>query len=440
MLTMNHAYYDVVIIGSGMAGLYAAHQIKRLAPRKTFIILEKNKKHDIGGRAGNESFYGTDVAIGAGVGRKHKDHRLIQLLKRAKVKCSEFEATRNYIVPFPPVDIMKTVKHLRAEYKKRPEAYNALTFKQFFIKVLGEEEYRRFVITSGYTDYETADTYETLYKYGMDDNTSGGWTAISIPWTQLVHSLHDMIGNDHFKFSSEVARITDIATGPYSSPWYPSARFQIETSSGATYYSSKVVVATTISGVKKILRSISASSPHLSVSVYQQIHGQPFLMVYAKFDNASRDIVKQHVQTFTVVNGPLQKMIPMNPDKGVYMIAYTDNAHAHALVLKGRLENTRKNCDLYAKWVENALGIQNGPRLSIMAIKSYYWSEGTHYYAPLSLSLSGFKTRTEFVRAAQHPHPGIAVVGEAVSRNQGWVEGALDSVDAVITKDWLDIS
>jgi hypothetical protein len=163
-------------------------------------------------------------------------------------------------------------------------------------------------------------------------------------------------------------------------------------------------------------------------------------MVYAKFDNASRDIVKQHVQTFTVVNGPLQKMIPMNPDKGVYMIAYTDNAHAHALALKGRLENTRKNCDLYAKWVENALGIQNGPRLSIMAIKSYYWSEGTHYYAPLSLSLSGFKTRTEFVRAAQHPHPGIAVVGEAVSRNQGWVEGALDSVDAVITKDWLDIS
>jgi hypothetical protein len=428
---MLDAHYDIVIIGSGMAGLYAAHQIKRLAPRKTFIILEKNKKHDMGGRAGNESFYGTDVAIGAGVGRKHKDHRLIQLLKDAKVKCSEFEATRNYVMPFPPVDIMKTIKQLRSEYKKHPEVYSTLTFKQFFVKVMGDEAYHRFVVTSGYTDYETADTYETLYKYGMDDNTSGGWTAISIPWTRLVNALHDMIGKDCFKFSSEVVRITE----PTSS--YP--RFQIETSSGATYYSNKVIVATTISGVKKILRSIEPqNSREVGRDAYQQIHGQPFLMVYAKFDSASRDIVKQHVQTFTVVNGPLQKMIPMNPDKGVYMIAYTDNAHAAAL--KGRLENTPKNCDLYAKWVENALGIQNGAPLSITAIKSYYWSEGTHYYDPLTLSPSpspSFKTRNAFVRAAQNPHPGIAVVGEAVSRNQGWVEGALDSVDAVITREWL---
>ena len=432
---MQETHYDVVIIGSGMAGLYTAHQMKRLAPRKTFIILEKNKKHDMGGRAGNDSFYGTDVAIGAGVGRKHKDHLLVQLLKDTKVKSSEFEATRSYAMPFPPVDIMKTIKQLRSEYKKHPEVYGALTFKQFFVKVAGEEAYRRFVLTSGYTDYEVADTYETLYKYGMDDNTSGGWTAISIPWARLVTRLHDTIGKHHFKFSSEVTSITDLTSSYYSTSSSSSSSravplFQIETSSGATYYANKVVVATTISGVQKILRSIQ---PRLQSAVYQKIHGQPFLMVYAKFDSASREILKQHVQAFTVVNGPLQKLIPMNPDKGVYMIAYTDNDHAVAL--KGRLENTRKNCDLYAKWVETALGIQNGPQLSITAIKSYYWSEGTHYYEPLNPD--EFKTRNEFVRVAQNPYPGIAVVGEAVSRNQGWVEGALDSVDAVLTNDWL---
>ena len=49
---MNHIV-DVIIIGSGIAGLYAAHQIKRFAPpNTTFIILEKNKKERMGGRVG----------------------------------------------------------------------------------------------------------------------------------------------------------------------------------------------------------------------------------------------------------------------------------------------------------------------------------------------------------------------------------------------------
>jgi len=33
---------------------------------------------------------------------------------------------------------------------------------------------------------------------------------------------------------------------------------------------------------------------------------------------------------------------------------------------------------------------------------------------------------------------GMVVVGEMVSRDQGWVEGALESVDAVVTRDWVN--
>jgi hypothetical protein len=167
--------------------------------------------------------------------------------------------------------------------------------------------------------------------------------------------------------------------------------------------------------------------------MYEQIHAQPFLMVYAKFDKTSSELMKTRVKTFTVVSTQIQKLIPMNPDKGVYMIAYTDNVHATAL--KGRLENTRTNCNAFSKLVEEALGI-TGIGLYIISIKSYYWSEGTHYYDPLKPD-KGFNSRSEFIRAVQNPCLGLAVVGEAVSRNQGWVEGALESVNAVITADWL---
>lgn len=414
---------DVIIIGSGIAGLYAAYQIKRLAPANTtFLILEKNPKKWMGGRAGNEIFFSTDVVVGAGVGRKRKDHALIKLLKDTKTHYSEFESTRNYAM-FQPVDITHIMRTLKAEYKKHPAQHQRKTFRQFFIDVLGSDSYKEFVVTTGYTDFENADIYETLYHYGMDDNVSG-WTALHVPWGDLVERLYHEIGQTHFRFSTEVAKIEQ---------QHPSAeyRFEITTTTPTntkTYYADKVIVATTIKGVRKIVPGASATT-----SLYRQIHGQPFLIVYAKFDRASTEIMKKHVQAFTVVAGPLQKLIPMDPDKGVYMIAYTDNQHATRLKAKGALENTPAVREMYSKWIQTALGIPNKePPLNIMAIRDYYWNDGTHYYAPLSAE---FKTRGEFIRKAQNPMKGMIVVGEMVSRHQGWVEGALESVDAVITRD-----
>jgi hypothetical protein len=141
--------------------------------------------------------------------------------------------------------------------------------------------------------------------------------------------------------------------------------------------------------------------------------------------------MKKYVQAFTVVRGPLQKLIPMDPNKGVYMIAYTDNEHAKRLKAKGALENTPIAREMYSKWIKNALGIPDKePPLNIIAIRDYYWNDGTHYYAPLNTR--EYKTRSDFIRKAQHPMPGMVVVGEVVSRHQGWVEGALESVDAVM--------
>ena len=41
---MTTNYYDIIIIGSGMAGLFSAYNIKKISPNTTFLILEKYKK------------------------------------------------------------------------------------------------------------------------------------------------------------------------------------------------------------------------------------------------------------------------------------------------------------------------------------------------------------------------------------------------------------
>jgi hypothetical protein len=184
-------------------------------------------------------------------------------------------------------------------------------------------------------------------------------------------------------------------------------------------------LATTISSVKKLL----PNDP-----IYQQIHGQTFLRLYGKFTKSSTEIVKQYVPGYTIIPGPLKKIIPMNPDKGVYMIAYSDNEDAK--YLNDRLTNTQKNRDYFCELLEEALGIPKGA-LNLIAIKDYYWPIGTHYYEPLHGS---FKNRKDFIKKAQIPMPGILVVGEMISMNQGWTQGALESVEAVVTKKWVDMS
>jgi hypothetical protein len=126
-----------------------------------------------------------------------------------------------------------------------------------------------------------------------------------------------------------------------------------------------------------------------------------------------------------------QKIIPMDANKGVYMIAYSDNFNA--LLQKKYLENTLENRNLYCDLLEESLGIPKGA-LKIIAIKDYYWPIGTHYYEPLK---GPYRTRNEFVNKAQHPENGMLVVGEVVSRYTGWTEGALKSVEAVLTKKWV---
>jgi hypothetical protein len=321
----------------------------------------------------------------------------------------------NYANTFEPVDIVKVIDQLKIKYKKHPELHNK-TFKEFFIKVFGIDLYKQFIMSAGYTDYENADIYETLYKYGMDDN-KGGWTGLHVPWKKIVDKLYEKIGKEHFKFSSNVIQILKVRENP--------CLFEIITDDKKKYYSNKVIVATTISGIKNLVPGASNKN-----SLYQQIHGQTFLRLYAKFDKKSSEILKKYVSDYTIVPGPLQKIIPMDSDKGVYMIAYSDNDSA--IALKNNLKNTPENRSLFAELIEKSLGMPND-LLHIIAIKDY-WPIGTHYYEPLK---GNFRDRDDFVYQAQHPQEGMLVVGEVVSRQQGWSNGALQSVEAVVTKEWV---
>jgi hypothetical protein len=372
---MNKNSYDIIIIGSGIAGLYSAYNIMKYSPTTSFIILEKYKKKWIGGRWGNEDFHGTTIVTGAGIGRKKKDKLLLNLMKDLHVPIHESISQVHYAIS-DPVDVKKIMNYLRSEYKKY-ERKPRSTFEHFANLYLDDKVYKKFLETAGYTDFEKEDVYDVLYNYGMEDNV-GNYISINVPWKEMIEKLTTQIGIDKIKTSSNVVKIEKIRLSP--------CMFHIIVENGLDYFCNKVIIATTIDGIMKLVPNANTLG-----SPYKEIHGQTFLRLYGQFSKSSIPILKHFVPVYTIVSGPLQKIIPIDADSGVYMIAYSDNKSA--IYLKKYLENTEKNKEFLCLLIEKSLGIHKNT-LHLLDIKDFYWPIGTHYYSPLS---STFKNRSEFI-------------------------------------------
>jgi len=416
MISSLNKIYDIIIIGGGIAGLYCAYKIKQLYPSLSFLILEKSNFSNFGGRLGNYDFYGESVVKGAGIGRFKKDILLQALLNRLGFDIHTFPVSKQYAPNMKNhiVDIDSIHKLLCKKYKSgNPSKWSQKTFREFAIEVLGNKTYKNFVLSIGYQDYENEDIEETLFKYGIEDSSPNEWIAFSVPWKQLIEKLADNIGYEHIKFNQDIISFKKSHSG----------NFIIKNSNCQKYYCNKIIVATTIESVHKLFKSYP---------IYRNIGSNVFLRLYGKFSKKSINIMKEHVSKTTIVSTRIQKVIPINTDKGIYMICYCDDRNA--ISFQFYLENTSNNRKFWENELEKALSLEHNI-LKLRAIKAFYWPVGTHYYKPLNPI---YKTRENFVNIAQHPNDNILVVGEMISRKHGWTEGALESVEKVITKKWIN--
>lgn len=408
--------YDVIIIGGGISGLYSFYKIKELYKDKDknkCLLLEESNR--LGGRVGNYNFHGANIVIGAGILRKNKDKLLINLCKKLKVPLNEFTVNVNYDKiknNIPIINIIKTLKKLKSSMKTLSEKKKRnYTFKEYFISIFGKEYYDNFKKTMGYTDYENEDMEEVINHYGMEDNVSG-WNGYSISWKTLIEKLAQNIGKNNIKMNTSVKKIMLNNDNIYKITTHN------PNNNEKTYYAKKVIIATPIDNTRKIIKN----------KLYNNIDGQPFLRMYGIFHKKCIPILKNAINGTTIVNSPLYKIIPINPDKGIYMIAYTDNKGA--LALKKYINNTIANRSYLSKMISKSIGLNTVCKLK--DIKSFYWNIGTHYYKPLK-NLK-FKNRNDYIKKAQNPQKNMYVVGEMISHKQGWTEGAIESVEKIIYK------
>ena len=372
----------VVIVGAGIAGLYAAYKLTADAAYAalpvSITILEKNSYP--GGRALNTFFAGHSVPLGAGIGRWKKDKLLRKLLEDLEIPIRRFVAKTHYAFDEQPVDVIDTVRSLKAaKATGAPEAFGS-----FARKVLGPRDYKRFILTTGYTDDLKGDAEHTIKNYGHDDN-AGDLDAFYVPWKELIDKLVILLKSRgvRIKYNQDVAE-------------FPEA--------------DAIILATPIDALMNLIPKNSA---------FSKVKSQPFIRVYATFSKGG-DLLRTAVPSATHVKGPLQKIIPMFSlaKRPMYMIAYADNENAK--LLKSPLENEDR--EYFARKLESTLTLPKDS-LKITSMTGMYWPIGTHYFT---------KSQTKnTLSKLQKPAANVWVVGEAVAMHQGWVEGALESVVSV---------
>jgi hypothetical protein len=363
-------YYDYIIIGAGISGLYSLYKLLKLNPKTKILLLEKNR---FGGRIGTFNFHGKTVTTGAGVGR-NKDKLLKQLLKELNIPITKFKL--KLTTPYK-----NTIPQILHKFKKfKPFMFE--TFQEYGLRVLGAKQLHHFIVNSGYTDYLQANAIETLQNYGFDD-VLPGFKGFYVPWNLLLDKLHNLPGNWEYK--------TETVTNFNS---YNNTLFKIITNNNI-YIGKNVIFAVPPFNLNKI--KCGLANP--------KIKSQPFSRTYIK---TKEPLGIPENGVFNCVS-LIQKIIPLGDN--IYML-YNDNLGAKWLKTASKKDIKKEliyELEHYLKRTVN--------NLSILDIEKIYWEHGTHYYAlyPNDMNLI--------------PYKGVYIVGEAYSSNQGWVEGALETVE-----------
>jgi len=365
---------NIVIIGGGISSLYAAYLLKKNYPKIKYTIIEKS--NECGGRVKMSNIGDVKIATGAYFTRIDKDIILSKLLKDLNIKLDPYELNMDYT--FQESDFNKLLNKLKKELPKYDR--NKIKFKEFAKDVLGKD-YTNFTDMMGFTDYENADINDTLFNYGLEDNISGS-KVMNLDWSKVIEKLVSFVGKENVILNTEVKSIKE-----------KNGSFLIN----SKYDCDGVIIGVTINSLKNLLDN----------KIYNQIESQEFIKVFAK----SKDL---DVNKYTVIDSELRKVIPVKDD--VYTIAYSDNKDAISLKSKG------------TTYFEELLSKTFNKDIRINTIKKFFWEEGTHYYKPLPTE---YKSRKEFIKEAQHPKDNIWVIGEVVAEKQGWVEGALSTVEKI---------
>ena len=379
--------YDYAIIGGGVAGLYANYLLTK--KKHKCIVLEQNST--VSGRVREHEFHGTKLKCGAGI-IVPENKSLVKLLKKLGMKV-EFSPAGIKDLITPAFDMNVAVKKVKKVYKtmKNEKDLLTLTAREILYKYFEKDFADNFILHSEFNDYLEG-SFEYLMKYyPIADLDNQPFESMGGKWSELVDKLSlPNIKTDYNANTVEKKGKTFWINGEIQ------AR--------------EVIFAVTISTLENI-KCIGFKLPDVS----EYVGSTPFSRVYAYYPDG---YTMRH--GYVKVGGMVDKVIKIN--KNIVMASYADGPKAvfWGDVKKLPLDDQKK---IVKEKLED-VGFDFGTPGDIFIA---YWSVGDHYIKPYGK----YKNLDNLLDKISKPCKNVYIVGEILSKRQGYVDGAIQSVERI---------
>jgi len=388
---------DIVIIGAGLAGLTVAKSL--VEQGLTVILLERYPT--VGGRVSTFREHGLQYEIGAGrIFYKHT--RVMDLIKKYKLHTYPIHST---ITPF--LDLFKPISSLLHNLPVSTLAKNTISD---LVPMEYESIFKHYPYWAE-INMLRADLALPLFqpnapmgefvkpylgvKEGIDAITTHLYEDAAKAGVSVLtrYRVHDI------KRKGELFEITGMCGKKIEETAF-------------TYTAKRVIIATC---------RCSLSNFHVlkNAPVLQQVATSPLCRIYAVYPYY-KGKVWFHDLKKTVNDGPLRYIIPINPETGLIMISYTDGEDTKVWA---KLDDDALSSKIHEE-VCKAFPKKQIPKPTFL--KKHYWPSGCSYWLPGDYNVD------KAIREAHNPSPNLFIVGESISSQQTWMEGALESADTLL--------
>ena len=400
----------VVILGGGIAGMYAALKCIKLGWKVTLI----EKKERLGGNI--HTIYKEGMPpLEAGAGRFNEGHRLlIHLIHYYGLTLTQLPTEKDF---FPVLECKTPIVKVNepfllqkvTEYSKNIS--NALlkeiNFSQLCEMALGYKKTRLLIEAFGYNaEFLVENAYTALKTFQEDFTNKYPYYVCKEGLTELVSRMeHDLVKNGvAIHKETTIDKIKDTDNG-----------FKLKAKSKSKEFLADYLF---LALPKKALTDIPIFNDYtktlLDTIVPVSLH-----RIYGQFAKPwFKDLPK-----FTT-DLQIRQFIPIDPLNGIAMVSYSDLFDADYWKIYSDKGSTVLQEQL-RKQLQEIFPSKKIPEL--VWTESYYWKEGVHVWIP---NVDPEKIRKELANI----HPRISIVGESYSMRQGWVEGALETVEEALHK------
>lgn len=391
----------IIILGGGIAGLYAALKCSQLGFKVTLI--EKNDR--LGGNI--HTVIQGPYHLEAGAGRFNSDHKLLMnLVKTYGLTIQELSTKKDFRPVLcsrliPRFDYYDWIKKIIEKSKSiSNELLQSITFIQLCEMVLGYEKSKLLIESFGYNaEFLITNAYASIKTFKEDFTNEYPYYYCPEGLSELVSRIEaDLI----------LKGVTIIKNTTIDRIKENNGQFKLN--AGTRRFTGDFLI---LALPKSALMSIPFFNDYAK-ALFESVVPVSLHRIYAKYTTPWF----KNLSKFTT-DLQLRQFIPMDPENGFGMISYSDLFDADYWKYFADQGDTQLEEQL-KKQLKEIFPLTKIPKLEW--IKSFYWKEGVHAWLP---GVNPNKIRTELTKI----HSNIMIVGETFSMRQGWIEGALETVE-----------